>query len=51
MQDASSDHLITRRADLTGEIFDLIKRIHLELPATTARARLAVKTYLKMILN
>jgi AraC family transcriptional activator of pobA len=50
MQDASSDHLITHRADLTEEIFDLIKRIHLELPATTGRARLAVKTYLKMIL-
>jgi len=50
MQGASSDHLITRRPDLTGEIFDLIKRIHLELPATSARARLAVKTYLKMIL-
>lgn len=50
MQNANSDHLITRRADLTGEIFDLIKRIHLELPATSLRARLAVRTYLKMIL-
>lgn len=50
MQDTSSDHLITQRAELTGEIFDLIKRIHLELPATSARARLAVRTYLKMIL-
>jgi AraC-like DNA-binding protein len=50
LQDTNSDYLITQRADLTGEIFDLIKRIHLELPAASARARLAVKTYLKMIL-
>jgi AraC-like DNA-binding protein len=50
MQGAGSDHLITQRPDLTGEIFELIKRIHQELPATSARARLAVRTYLKMIL-
>jgi AraC-like DNA-binding protein len=50
MQNASSDHLITGRPALTAEIFDLIKRIHLELPAASGRARLAIKTYLKMIL-
>lgn len=50
MQDTSADYLITQRPDLTQEIFDLIRRIHVELPATSSRARLAVKTYLKMIL-
>lgn len=50
LQDATFPHIIPARAHLADEIFGLIKRIHPELPATTTRARLAVKTYLRMIL-
>ncbi len=49
-QDEAFPHIVARRAGLPDEIFDLIKRIHAELPASSARARLAVKTYLRMIL-
>jgi AraC-like DNA-binding protein len=50
MQDAGFPHVIPARAGATADVFGLIKRIHAELPASTTRARLAVKTYLKMIL-
>ena len=43
-------HVIPAGSGLPSEIVGLILRIHKELPATTARARLTVKTYLKMIL-
>jgi AraC-like DNA-binding protein len=43
-------HVIPAGTSLPGEVVGLIHRIHKELPATTARARLTVKTYLKMIL-
>ena len=35
---------------MTGQVLDLVKRIYRELPAVNARARLSVKTYLKMVL-
>jgi AraC-like DNA-binding protein len=50
LQDTAFPHIIAARNGISGEVFDLIKRIHAELPASTTRARLAVKTYLKMIL-
>lgn len=50
LQDATFPHVIAARTAVSGEVFDMIKRIHAELPATTIRARLAVKTYLKMTL-
>jgi AraC family transcriptional regulator, transcriptional activator of pobA len=50
LQDTAFPHVIAARTGIPDEVFDLIKRIHAELPATTTRARLAVKTYLKMIL-
>lgn len=50
LQDAAFPHVIAARAGIAEEVFCLIKRIHAELPATTPRARLAVKTYLRMIL-
>jgi AraC-like DNA-binding protein len=50
LQDAAFPHVIATRSGVADEIFSLIKRIHAELPATTTRARLAVKTYLRMIL-
>ncbi|MFN0122902.1 MAG: helix-turn-helix domain-containing protein [Blastocatellia bacterium] len=50
MQGASFPHVIPGETGLPGRILDLIQRMHAELPATTGRARLTVKTYLKMIL-
>jgi AraC-like DNA-binding protein len=50
MQDAKFLPVVTARTGVPAEVFGLIKRIHAELPASTPRARLAVKTYLKMIL-
>ena len=49
-QSADFPHVISGATELPGEILDLILRIHAELPAMTAHTRLAVKTYLKMIL-
>lgn len=50
MQDASFPHLIAGSTGIPAQIFELIKRTHAEMPAGTTRARLAIKTYLKMIL-
>jgi AraC-like DNA-binding protein len=49
-QNADFPHVISGKTKLPSEILGLILRIHGELPASTALARLAVKTYLKMIL-
>jgi AraC-like DNA-binding protein len=43
-------HVVPADTGIPGRIFELIKEIHAELPATSGRSRLAVKTYLKMIL-
>ena len=50
MQDASFPHVIKSGAGIPAQIFDLIKRAHKVTPATSTRARLTIKTYLKMIL-
>lgn len=50
MQDAQFPHVIGGSTGLPKQVFDLMQRIRAELPAATARQRLAVKTYLKMIL-
>lgn len=41
---------VPARTGVPGEIWSLVSRIGGELPATSSRARLAVKTYLRMIL-
>lgn len=43
-------HVIPAGSGLPSEVVKLMHRIHQELPAANARARLTVKTYLKMIL-
>ena len=48
--DASFPNVIPAGAGLAREIFDFIQRIHCELPGATERSRLAIKTYVKMIL-
>ena len=50
MQDASFPHVVDGKTGIPGQIFDLLGRTHKELPADTARTRLTLKTYLKMIL-
>lgn len=48
--DSPVPNVIPAAAGLSREIFDLIDRIRGELPGETDRARLAIKTYLKMVL-
>lgn len=50
MQGADFPHLIASSTGIPSQIFDLIKNAHKEMPATSTRARLTIKTYLKMIL-
>ena len=50
LQDDDFPHVISASTGIPSQILDLIQRIKAELPASANRARLAVKTYLKMIL-
>ncbi len=50
LQDASFPHIVSAKTGVPRQILDLMLRIQAESPATTPRARLGVKTYLKMIL-
>ncbi|PYV39289.1 MAG: hypothetical protein DMG06_23575 [Acidobacteria bacterium] len=50
LQDRNFPHIIHASTGIPSQILDLIQRIQTELPATSNRARLAVKTYLKMSL-
>lgn len=50
MQDDSFPHVIKSNTGIPAQIFDLIKLAHKGMPATSTRARLTIKTYLKMIL-
>ena len=50
LQDPQFPHVVPANTSIPGQVFDLMQRIRAELPATTPRARLTVKTYLKMIL-
>lgn len=49
-QDSQFPHIVPAKNSVPSQIFDLMQRIRAELPATSVRGRLAVKTYLKMIL-
>jgi len=50
LPDLSCPNVIPARMGLSREISDFIQRIRNELPGTSERSRLAIKTYLKMIL-
>ncbi len=50
LQDNIFPNMVSRRAGLHAEIFDLVVKIQAQLPANTERARLAARTYLQMIL-
>jgi AraC family transcriptional regulator, transcriptional activator of pobA len=50
LQDANFAHVVKSDTGLPAQVFDLINRMQTDLPAQSTRARLTVKTYLKMIL-
>jgi AraC-like DNA-binding protein len=50
LQDAEFPHVVSARSGVPRQVLDLMLKIQSESPATTPRARLAVKTYLKMVL-
>ena len=50
LQDSSCSNVIPAKAGRSREISDFIQRIRSELPGSSERSRLAIKTYLKMIL-
>jgi len=50
VQDAGFPHIVKAATGIPAQVFDLARRAAAELPATTVRARLTVKTYLKMTL-
>jgi AraC-like DNA-binding protein len=49
-QKSDFPHVISNSRKLSNEVFDLILRIHRELPARSLVKRMAIRTYLKMIL-
>lgn len=50
LQDPRFPHVVAAEESIPGQVFQLMQRIRGDLPANSRRARLAVKTYLKMIL-
>ena len=50
LQGPSVPNVIRANQDLSREVRELIEKIRVEVPATTEISRLAVRTYLKMIL-
>jgi AraC-like DNA-binding protein len=49
-QDSKFPHVLSARTGVPGQVLDLMRMIHTELPGSSMRGRLAIKTYLKMIL-
>ena len=50
LQDEDFPHVIPAETGVPRQVLDLMLRIRSEIPATSARGRLAAKTYLKMLL-
>jgi AraC-like DNA-binding protein len=50
LQDAAFPHIVAAESGVPKQVFELMLRIRSELPASSPRGRLAVKTYLKMLL-
>ncbi len=50
LQDEDFPHVIPAETGVPRQVLDLMLRIRPEIPATSARGRLAVKTYMKMLL-
>jgi len=43
-------HVVPASSGVPAQVFDLMKRVQVELPAAVPRAQLSIKTYLKMML-
>lgn len=50
VQDTGFPHVVPAKTGLPAQIFDLMLRAQAELPSTSNRSRLSVRTYLKMML-
>jgi AraC-like DNA-binding protein/mannose-6-phosphate isomerase-like protein (cupin superfamily) len=50
LQDTQFPHIVPGRTGVPNQVFELMQRIRAELPSNSTRARLSVKTFLKMIL-
>jgi AraC-like DNA-binding protein len=50
VQEPGFPHVVPAGSGIPGQVFDLMTRGYRELPAASNRARLSVKTYLRMIL-
>lgn len=50
LQDTEFPHIVPAQTGIPRQVLDMMLRIRSELPASTPRARLALKTYLKMLL-
>jgi len=50
IHDPAFSHVISRRSEVPREIRELLERIQKEWPAQSDRARLSIKTYVKMIM-
>ena len=49
-QDSGFPHILPAQTGVPRQVFELMRRIRAELPGSSMRGRLAIKTYLKMIL-
>jgi AraC-like DNA-binding protein/mannose-6-phosphate isomerase-like protein (cupin superfamily) len=50
LQDTDFPHIVSAETGIPRQVLDMMLRIRAELPASTPRSRLALKTYLKMLL-
>ena len=50
LQDSEFPHVVPAKTGVPRQVLDMMLRIHSELPASSTRARLALRTYLKMLL-
>jgi AraC-like DNA-binding protein len=50
LQDAEFPHIVAAATGVPRQVLDMMLQIRSELPATSTRARLALRTYLKMLL-
>ena len=50
LQDSDFPHIVPAETGIPRQVLDMMLRIRTELPASSTRTRLAVRTYLKMLL-
>ena len=50
IQDSGFPHVVPAETGIPAQVFDLMHRVYSELPSSSKRSRLTVRTYLKMML-